>query len=196
MEVALLANTAEVTGGTTTARNLGGIETWLTTNSDRGSGGSDGGTGDTAATDGAQRTFTETLLKNVLRNTFDEGGDPDTILVSPGDKQTFSTFVGNATRFKTAEDKKLVATIDLYDSDFGTLQVYPARYMEGFVGTDTSTIRSALVLQTDMFAMAVLRAPQLQDIAKDGDSERRFIVAEYTLESRNEAASGIVADLS
>jgi hypothetical protein len=196
MEASLLANTQEVTGATGTARVLGGIETWLTTSVSRGSGGSNGGLGNTTATNGTQRTFTEALLKDVLKACFDAGGDPDTILLGPKHKQTASTFVGNATRFKTAEDRKLQASIDIYQSDFGDTQILPARYMSGFSGTSTTAIRSALVLQTDMFALATLRAPQLQDLAKTGDAERRFVIAEYTLESRNEAGSGIVADLT
>ena len=34
------------------------------------------------------------------------------------------------------------------------------------------------------------------DLAKTGDAMKQFLVAEYTLESRNEAGSGIVADLT
>jgi hypothetical protein len=36
----------------------------------------------------------------------------------------------------------------------------------------------------------------MEDLAKQGDAEERFIRAEYTLESRNEKASGVVAALS
>ena len=196
MEASLLANNAAVTGATGSARELGGIEAWFTTNVSRGTGGSSGSLGTSAASNGTQRTFTESLVKAVLVSCFSNGGDPDTIMLSPEHKQTFSGFTGNATRFKTAEDKRLTATIDVYQSDFGDMQVMPNRFMQGFSGATTSGIRSALVLQTDMWALATLRPPQLQDLAKVGDAERRFVIAEYTLESRNQAASGIVADLS
>jgi hypothetical protein len=53
-----------------------------------------------------------------------------------------------------------------------------------------------LVLQKDMFALANLRAPHLEDLAKTGDAESRVIIHEFSLESRNEAASGVVADLT
>lgn len=188
MESSLAANNAEVTGDATLARELGGVEAWFETNVDRGSGGSSGGSGNTAATDASTtRAFTEAMLKGVLRSCWDNGGDPDLVLVGSKNKQTMSTFTGNATRMKSAEDKTLVAAIDIYQSDFGDIEFRPSRFTRA---------RSALVLQTDMWAVSYLRSPRMANLAKTGDSERRQLLAEYTLESRNEAASGIVADLT
>jgi hypothetical protein len=98
-----------------------------------------------------------------------------------------STFVGNATRQVGAEDRQLYAAIDIYDSDFGELQIVPNR----FSGAGT-----AFVLQSDMWAVAYLRQFQLHNLAKTGDSERRQLLTEYTLEARNQAASGAVYDLT
>ena len=47
-----------------------------------------------------------------------------------------------------------------------------------------------------MWAMATLRDFQSTELAKTGDTDRKQILVEYTLEARNEAASGIVADLT
>lgn len=187
MESSLLANNAEVTGNATTARELGGIEAWFETNTDRGAAGTDGGGGNTAAGDGTQRAFTEPLLQAVIAACWDSGGDPDCVMVGSFNKQAMSAFTGNATRFKGAEDKTLVAAIEIYQSDFGDLEIIPNRF---------SRNRSALVLQKDMWATSYLRPVSITDLAKTGDSERRQIVGEYTLESRNEKASGIVADLT
>jgi len=52
------------------------------------------------------------------------------------------------------------------------------------------------VLQMDLWAIAYLRPFQLHDLAKTGDSERRQLLAEYTLESRNELGSGAVYDVT
>lgn len=192
METALLENNAEVTGGATTVRELAGIEAWLHTNEVRGAGGSAGSSGastdgNTAATDGTQVAFTEAMLKEVLRECWDSGGDPDCVMVGSFNKQTMSTFTGNATRFKSAEDKTLAATIDIYQSDFGDVEIIPNRFQRA---------RSALVLQKDMWAVAYLRPVGMSDLAKTGDSERRQIIVEYTLEARNALSSGIVADIT
>jgi hypothetical protein len=55
---------------------------------------------------------------------------------------------------------------------------------------------SMLVLQMDMWAMATLANFQETPLAKTGDSDRVQLLSEYTLEARNEASSGIVADLT
>jgi len=187
MESILLANNAEVTGNATTSREPGGVPSWITTNTSNGTSGSDGSAGNTARTDGTQRAFTESLLKAVLASTWDSGGDPDCVMVGSFNKQAMSSFTGNATRMKGAEDKTLVAAIDIYSSDFGDIEVVPNRFMRA---------RDALVLQKDMWAVAYLRPVSMGELSKTGDSERRLINAEYTLESRNEAGSGAVWDLT
>ena len=65
MENALLSNTAKAVGDNTTARTLGGLPTWISTNVSAGAGGSGAGSG-AARPNGTQRAFTETLLKSVI----------------------------------------------------------------------------------------------------------------------------------
>jgi hypothetical protein len=188
METQIFANNAEVTGSSGVPREVGGIPAWLTSNlSEASNAVTSTGSGDNARTAGTAREFTEGMLKEVLREAFNSGGDPDRIHVGAFNKQQMSTFVGNATRQVGAEDRQLYAAIDIYDSDFGELQIVPNR----FSGTGT-----AFVLQSDMFAIAYLRQFQLHNLAKTGDSERRQLLTEYTLEVRNQAASGAVYDLT
>lgn len=186
MEFDIHANNTIVTGASGTARELGGLPAWITTNTSNGTSGSDGSAG-TARTDGTQRAFTETLLKAVLVAQWTAGGDPDTIFVGGFNKQKFSTFTGNATRFKGAEDYRLIAGIDIYDSDFGQLEIIPNRF---------SRARDCLVLEREMIAVAYLRPFRLWDLAKVGDTERKQLLTEYTIEVRNEAALGAVWDLN
>jgi hypothetical protein len=185
MESSLLANNAEATGSASVARELGGIEAWINTNTSVGSGGTAGSLGDNARTDGTNRALTESLLKVELKSCWDNGGDPDCIMVGSFNKQQISTFTGNATRFKEAEDSRLMASIDIYQSDFGELEIIPNRFQVS---------ESCLILQKDMWAVAYLRPVSISNLAKTGDSERRQIIVEYTLESRNEKASGAVFD--
>lgn len=188
METILTANQAKTTGGATTARTLAGLGAWVYSNDDLGgSGVSPTGDGTDTRTDGTQRAYTEALLKNVIQLCWTAGGDPDTIMVGAFNKQAQSGFAGNATRIIDAEDKRLVAAYDVYESDFGTLKVVPNRF---------SRSRDGWVLQMDKWAVAYLRPVRLVDLAKTGDAEKKMILAEYTLESRNQAASGLVADLT
>ncbi len=188
MESDLLRNNAEVTGSSGTARELGGVPTWLTSNlSEAGDATTSTGGGDNARTDGTARAFTEAQLKSVIKQCWDEGGDPDCLMLGSFNKQVASTFTGNATREVGAADRQLYAAIDIYDSDFGELQIMPNRFQDASHG---------FVFQKDMWAVAYLRQFQLQNLAKTGDSERRQLIVEFTQEARNEAASGAVYDLT
>ena len=187
MENDIASNNAEVTGSSGTAREHGGLPAWLNTNTSHGAGGSAGSLGNTAATNGAQRPFTEDLLQATIKSCWDAGGDPDCIIVGSFNKQEMSAFTGNATRYKDANDRKLVAAIDVYDSDFGSLEVIPDRF---------SRARDAFLLEKEMLATAYLREFRLWDLAKTGDTEQKQLLVEYTLEMRNEAAHGFIADLN
>ena len=195
METALLSNVAKSAGNATTARKLGGCPTWYETNVDAASNGSGAGNG-AIRTDGTQRAFTEDQLKGILVSCYNEGGNPNMIMVNAFNKQKLSGFTGGSTRFDAAEDRRLITSIDVYESDFGTMQVAPNRFIRGANGTAAKIGQDALVLEMDMFAVSFLRDFSLQNPAQTADADQRFMVAEYTLESRNEAASGMVTDLT
>jgi hypothetical protein len=111
----------------------------------------------------------------------------------PALKQKVSSFTGNAA-YRVNTDNSVgnvtvVAGADLYQSDFGILQLVADRFLR-------SDDREVLVLDPEYAALAYLRPFQTKDLAVNGDSERSQIIAELTLEMRNEAAHGIVADLN
>ena len=195
MEVALLSNVAKAAGNATTARKLGGCQTWFETNVDAGAGGSGAGNG-AIRTDGTQRAFTEAQLKGVLVSCYNEGGNPNMIMVNAFNKQKLSGFTGGSTRFDAAEDRRLITSIDVYESDFGTMQVSPNRFIRGANGTSAKIGQDALILDMEYWACSFLRDFSLQTPAQDADADQRFMVAEYTLESRNEKASGLITDLT
>jgi hypothetical protein len=195
MEVALLSNVAKAAGNATTARKLGGCQTWFETNVDAGVSGSGAGNG-AIRTDGTQRAFTESQLKGVLVSCYNEGGNPNMIMVNAFNKQKLSGFTGGSTRFDAAEDRRLITSIDVYESDFGTMQVSPNRFIRGANGTAAKIGQDALILDMEYWAVSFLRDFSLQTPAQDADADQRFMVAEYTLESRNEKASGLITDLT
>ncbi len=187
LEKSVMANKAKVGGNATTARVMAGVESFLATNTDLGAtGAAPTGDGSDTRTGGTARAFTETMLKNVLASAADEGGNPDLISVGSFNKQAMSAFTGNATRNIDNKDRKLVTAIDIYSGDFGDLQVQYNRHQ---------VASSALVIERDMWAIATLRDFQTTELAKTGDSDRKQLLVEATLECRNEKSSGIIADL-
>ena len=191
LETILLANQGRSAGSSTIARQMGSLLSWIKTNSDVGSGGSDPATiGVSTRTDGTQRTFTEALLRTVVAEVYQSGGSPKILMVGASGKQKVSTFAGIAAQRYMAPSNTpttIVGAADVYMSDFGTMSVVPNRFMR---------VREALVLDPEYAALAYLRPFQTNELAKTGDSENTQLLAEVTLEVKNEAAHGIIADLN
>ena len=183
-------NQAKNVGAAATARVTASVLSWIKTNTSKGGGaGADPTTADGAATrtDGNQRAFTEAQLKTVLQSIWNSGGKPNVIMTGGFNKQVFSTFTGRSTPMEEAGSKKIIATVDAYESDFGKLSVKPSRQLRA---------RDVLILQTDLWAIAYLRNMMTLELAKTGDSDREQILCEYTLEARNEKGNGGVFDLT
>src|SRR6185312_11779707 len=122
MEAILVGtNQAKNTGNATTARTLASVLSWLKSNTSKGAGGADPSAADGSGTrtDGTQRAFTEAGLKTVLQSIWNNGGKPDLIMTGGFNKQVFSTFTGRATPIEETKGKKIIASVDAYDSDFG-----------------------------------------------------------------------------
>lgn len=196
MEFTFLNNTVQSNGSAgSTARVLGGLQTWLATNGDFGSGGSAGASGTTARTNGTNRTFTEDILKVVIKEVFESGGSPKILMVTPAHKQTVSAFAGIAAqRYMAPSDAPttIIGAADIYLSDFGSVSVVPNRFM--LSGNSANDV--AFVLDPEYAAVAYLRPFQTIELAKNGDSDRTQLLVEYSLEVKNEAAHGICADLT
>ena len=186
MEEALCQKGAKTTGNASTARVTGGFESWVETNVSRGSGGAGAGNG-AAPTDGTQRALTETLLKDVLQLSFENGGEPSLAICGPHNKQVISGFSGRSSARQMIDANTVEASVSIYSSDFGELQIVPS---------NRSRERSLLLVDPEYAKVAYLRNFQTVDIATIGDAETKMIVVEYGLEVSNEKAHGIVADLS
>lgn len=188
MESAFLANTAKSAGSDVAARRVAGVPTWIATNTSAGAGGTDpAGTGAGARGDGTQRAFTEDLLLTVLQEGWTNGARPDCIMVGPFNKLRFAGFTGRSTAFEDSTSKKIINTVEYYVSPFDSKELK-------VLANNFQRARDVLILQSDMWAVSWLRTLKNETLAKMGDSEARQLIAECTIESRNEKASGIVAD--
>lgn len=189
--IAFGTNQAKLVAAAGTAPLMASALSWIGTNDVFGSAGGAASpvTLDGAATrtDGTPRAYTEALLKSALQLIWTSGGKPDVIALGGFNKQQMSTFTGRSTPQEDAKAKKIVNSVDFYEGDFGTQKVMAARNMRS---------RDALILQTDMWARGTLRGMQTKELARTGDSERKQLIVEWTLVSRNEKASGGVFDLS
>jgi hypothetical protein len=192
LETTILLNQASNAESGTTPRRMGGLLAWLSTNVSRGTTGGSGGYSGSdvvAATNGLSRTFTETLLKNVIKSSWDAGGNPNTIIMCSAHKQLASAFTGIATQYQEAKGKvaTIVAAADRYVSDYGTLTLVPDRY---------NSTRDVEVIDNSMLQLLWLRKFKRVELARTGDARKFHIIGEMTLKVNNEAAHGVIADLS
>lgn len=193
LEAIALLNQASNAESGTTPRRMGGALAWLSSNTSRGTTGSSGGYSGSdvvaATNSGTTRTYTETLLKTVVKSAWDNGGNPSVILVASGAKQTMSAFGGIATQYQDASGKlaTIVGAAARYVSDFGTFTLVPDRFM---------STRDALVYDPSMFKLLYLRKFKRVELARTGDARKFHIIGEVTLKVNNEAAHGVVADLA
>ena len=194
MEAILLSNQVAAAGNSSTARVLGGLQTWLNSNYSGGTSGTAGSGGTTARVTGTDRAFTATQLNSVMQSCYTNGGSPTMLLVTPAQKVVASTFTGIATRYRDVpanQQAQIINAADVYVSDFGIIQIVPDRFIPNADNDDT-----AFLLDTEMAAVAYLRPFQTNELAQTGDAELTQLLVEYTLEVKNEAAHGIISDLT
>jgi hypothetical protein len=183
-------------GGVGTARTLAGLNAWVKTNVDKHSGGGNptytSGVPSAVRTDGTQRAITETIFKNVISLGWTSGAKFRTVMVGAWVKQVISTFSGIATRNfdlsnVSPRPTAIIASADVYVSDFGVMRVIPNRFQRG---------RDAWFIDWEMVEVLYLRPHKTKVLAATGDAEKRLMVTEYTLKVKQEAGLGLAADLS
>jgi hypothetical protein len=134
-----------------------------------------------------QRALDETLLKASLQTCFINGAEPTVLMVGPVNKMKVSAFTGRSTSQQIVSPSTILQSATIYASDFGDLKVVPNRWQRE---------RTAFLLDPSYAAVGYFRNFQRTPIAKIGDAETEMIVVEYGLEMRNEAAHGVIADLT
>jgi hypothetical protein len=153
------------------------------------SGGTTVGYPNAAATNGTQRTYTETLLKKALADVWTSGGNPRLVITDVAHKQIAAAFAGLATARRESGDKRItiVAGADIYVSDVGEVQFVPSRFCSA---------RDVLIIDPDYWAVATLDSLKVGDLARTGLATRKEMHEEITLVSRNEAASAVIRDIT
>lgn len=197
IEVALVsAKGRTVTGSSSAARYLGGVETWLTkangsvhlaaTATTPGNG--------TAVLPGPNVGLSAGTLKpyvdTVIGSLWQQGSDANVIMAGRTAKTVLSNMQGIATLYRDVpkgQQGNIIGGADLYVSNFGDYVVVPNRF---------SRDQTLLFLDYDYWAVAELDPVQVQPLAKTGDADRAMIVCELSLECRAPRASAKIADFS
>jgi hypothetical protein len=209
VEVAITLRKIAVEGNSTTAMQSAGIATWLRTNVNRGAlgtaptlSGSTEGFPNGNGTAGAARGLTELQILTIVRQIYDQGGNPDMVMLPPTSKQGLSTYLFSASTRRVATQFQdqgknprggitVVGAVDVYVTDFCVVDIAPNRFSPA-----GATATEVYVLDTEFWEVAYLDGYKTETIAKIGDHERRMLLVDWTLCSLNEAASGVIADIN
>ena len=187
IEFAAINNGTAIAPAAGVAPQSRGLSGWLMTNNSLGvSGVAPNADTNVAPTDGTLRSFTEAMLKDVAQKCWDQGGDPSMLFVPGALRAAVSAFTGAATKFDKTEDKTIYATVEVYVGDFGRYSIVNSRHQRA---------RDVFLVDPGQFELLTLRAMKATPLAKTGDSENYMINTEWTLKSKQEAASGAIRDV-
>jgi len=170
------------------------LETFITTNAYKAGDTTIGGSG-TAET----RPIIEAAFNGILDAIFQQGGNPDTVYVNSKGKRQISGFTTNATvnRNIALADKRLINSVDVYESDFGLIQIVLDRWVpQGTTATaTTNSTGRAFFIETSLVRVAFLRPIKHVPLPPSGDSARGMVLGELTLEVGNQLALGKLTDV-
>ena len=194
LESSLMQNTTAIAGTGATAGQLRGLEGWIGANQVVGATQQIGVGGvapnpmtNTAPTDGTQRALSLAQIKDAVQQCYTTGGTPDTLMFGVAQRVAFSALAGSATRYVSADEKALIESITVLDTDFGPLKVQPNRFQRN---------RTAFVLESGDFDLMYLRPLAPKELAVTGDFEAKELVMEVTLKVENYNKHSAVRDLT
>src|SRR3990167_6964640 len=170
LEYAII-NATRASGASGVARTLSGIEATVTSHY-------------TNRNSGTSLSATE-LNDMVFDVANDVGMDDvfDMVVLPLRLRQKVSTFTAGTTKFVDAGDKRLTRPVAVYESDFNVMRVFAHKDVRSAAATPGPYIFG---LKEDKWALAYLRPPTREELAKVGDAERGQIIGELTLEFRAE----------
>ena len=178
-------------GAEDTAREMGSFQSFMGADSVLlGATGTAGaGNGSDIYTAGTARDFSEDLLTQALEKMWNQSGGSENIsaLMGSHQRKLFSGFQSSSTRFVTVDDRKLTASIDVYDGDFHTVTAVPDRYVH---------TGEVLLIDPDYIGICDLRPLGSEDLAKNGDSQTKQLLMETTLKVGNPLAHMVIAGLT
>lgn len=192
-EYALLGNTIDTPGSGSDPRRMRGLAAWLSTNTSLGAGGAVAdGTNPAAA--GTARPLTHDMIADMMQAAYEQGGNPSTLMSAPAVRRAVTKVLKAVNeQDEDATTKRATDTIKIYDSDFGELSIVANRvqakvpYAQNCLfGIDEQYWKKSFLVNGNW---------KEEKLAKTGDSDKGFIVGEFTLESRAEEASFMIADI-
>jgi hypothetical protein len=178
---------AKVTGTDSVAPLTGNFASYITTNAIAVGTLPTGDGTDVPQTGQTPITFTEALLATRLQAAWTAGARPTLAFMPASLKVIANGFLGRADHVRSVSDDNVVyANVDVYVSEFGTVEMIPCRDIEA---------NTVLGIDPEFAGVKYLRAFETNELAKVGDSDREQMLVECGLKVSNEAAHFAMYDV-
>ena len=174
IELALMAG-SRASGASGVARRMTGIINGLTTN---------------ATTMASASTLTEAIYNDVMELVYGSTDQlPDMVFVGSKLKRAISGFAGASAGAITIPAAEIARynKVDFYEGDFGRQRIMLHREVP-----NTAAGRSLVAINSAYHKLSYLRPTKITDMGKTGDSVKKQIVTELTLEHRGEKTGAVV----
>ena len=122
-------------------------------------------------------------IADALEMAWKAGGEPGKVYCSGKNKRLLSKMTTSNTKTVAAKEKTLTEAVDVYDSDFGRVEIVASRFMPD---------DKLFVLDPSLFKIAWLRNFKKNELPKTGDSKAGYIIGEMTLEAKAEKGNAII----
>lgn len=205
--ISLGNQTSQADNGDATPGLAGTFNSWLVTNTERGSGGADGGFDAgtvTGATLGTVRALSETLIRDVCQSVYEQGGDPNTLMARPQVIRRISEYMfTDAARIgiqQTETGKQgastAVGSVKVFITDFDVELVMRAnRLMPAMDEPTTELNDSVYIYDPAYWRFGYLRGYRTEPLAKTGLADKAQVSVDWTLKCLAEESAGVVADV-
>lgn len=209
IEAATLSENASVIPTDAVAGKLPGFFAAATTNVRVGAGGSGGGWNSgtgvfDAPTPGTPRALPESQIHEVLSEISVQGGMPDMLQMIPQLKSKFSNFMMTSSARIGAiytptqgggNGATAVASIQMFESDFGAMEVISNPIMQPEVATPGSERTNLAIIDSRYWSCATQWDPRAKRLGSTGHGETWLVNCSKTLCALNERSSGAVRDI-
>lgn len=153
---------------------------------------------DTSDDFGTARDLSVDLIETVMQAAYEDGGNPSLMVMSPIQKRKFSTAaitsqgtstINNQVNMTTPKAGTSVSSISVFLSDFGQLDTVVDRFMPN---------ERVYLLDPEFAEYVTLPGRDFvkQDLAKEGDSTRGFVLSEFSMQISAPKAHGAIYALT
>lgn len=191
--------------GTAVAGLSAGLPSWLTTNTNRGATGADGGFGATtadivdAATPGTERALTETFVKDMANDIWKLGGDPSVLMSVPDAISGLSTYMFTSSARIAAfrqdqgvQSQTAVGYVNVFLTDFDVQLEMVGNRLQELTTTDNANV---FIITPSQLSVSFLHGYRMDALAKTGLSDERDMTVDFTMQVGTEEAHGVIADI-